>query len=33
MSLDLEYIETWDLWLDIKILIRTVAGVLKGSGV
>lgn len=26
------YIENWSLWLDIKILLRTVSAVLKGSG-
>lgn len=26
------YIENWSLWLDIKILIRTVTAVLRGSG-
>lgn len=33
MALDLEYIENWDIWVDIKILIRTVGVVFKGSGV
>jgi exopolysaccharide biosynthesis polyprenyl glycosylphosphotransferase len=32
MQLDLEYIDQWSLWLDIKILARTVPAVLKGSG-
>lgn len=32
LSLDLKYIENWSLWLDIKILFRTVPAVLKGSG-
>ena len=32
LSLDLKYIETWSLWLDIKILFRTVPAVLKRSG-
>ncbi len=26
---DLEYIETWSLWLDLEILVRTVAAVLR----
>lgn len=33
IELDLEYIEHWSLWLDIKILWRTVAVVLRGTGV
>jgi exopolysaccharide biosynthesis polyprenyl glycosylphosphotransferase len=32
ISLDTAYIENWSLWLDIKILIRTVAVVLAGTG-
>jgi len=32
LSLDLEYIETWSLWLDTKILLKTVAEVAAGSG-
>lgn len=32
MALDLEYIQTWDLWLDVKILLKTVPAVLKGAG-
>jgi exopolysaccharide biosynthesis polyprenyl glycosylphosphotransferase len=32
MQLDLEYIDQWSLWLDVKILARTVPAVLKGSG-
>ena len=31
-KLDLEYIDNWSLWLDIKILLQTVRAVLKGSG-
>jgi exopolysaccharide biosynthesis polyprenyl glycosylphosphotransferase len=30
--LDLEYIESWDIWLDIKILLRTVLEVCRGAG-
>ena len=30
--LDLEYIENWNIFLDIKILIKTVPEVLRGSG-
>src|SRR5689334_1785051 len=32
MQLDLLYIENWSLWLDLKILIKTIPYVLKGSG-
>lgn len=32
IELDLRYIETWSLGLDIKILFKTVPAVLKGSG-
>jgi exopolysaccharide biosynthesis polyprenyl glycosylphosphotransferase len=32
MQLDLQYIDQWSLWLDFKILARTVPAVLKGSG-
>lgn len=32
MTLDLEYIENWDLWLDFKIFLRTAPAVFKGSG-
>lgn len=32
MSLDLEYIETWSLWLDAKILLKTFQAVMSGSG-
>ncbi len=32
MELDLEYVDKWSLWLDLKILLRTVPAVLKGSG-
>ncbi len=33
MELDLYYIENWSIWLDIKILLKTIPTVLKGSGV
>jgi len=33
MACDLEYIDTWTLWLDIRILLRTIPAVLKGGGV
>jgi exopolysaccharide biosynthesis polyprenyl glycosylphosphotransferase len=32
MKLDLEYIDNWSLWLDIKILLRTIPVVLTGLG-
>ncbi len=33
MELDLYYIENWSIWLDIRILLKTVPTVLKGSGI
>lgn len=32
VNLDCEYIDNWSLWLDVKILFKTVGVVLKGSG-
>ena len=32
MRLDLEYIDKWSLWLDIKILFKTIPAVLTGLG-
>jgi exopolysaccharide biosynthesis polyprenyl glycosylphosphotransferase len=32
LKLDLEYIDNWSFWLDIKILLRTIPVVLFGSG-
>ena len=32
VRLDLEYIDNWSLWLDVKILARTIPAVLAGSG-
>jgi exopolysaccharide biosynthesis polyprenyl glycosylphosphotransferase len=32
MQLDMEYIDHWSLWLDLKILFWTIPAVLKGSG-
>jgi lipopolysaccharide/colanic/teichoic acid biosynthesis glycosyltransferase len=32
MELDMQYIEHWTLWLDLKILARTIPAVLKGTG-
>ncbi len=33
LKLDLEYIEQWSLWLDFRILLKTFATVVAGSGV
>jgi len=33
MKLDLEYLDNWSLWLDFKILVKTVPVVLFGIGV
>jgi lipopolysaccharide/colanic/teichoic acid biosynthesis glycosyltransferase len=32
VRLDLEYIDNWSLWLDLKIIIRTIPVVLVGTG-
>jgi lipopolysaccharide/colanic/teichoic acid biosynthesis glycosyltransferase len=32
VRLDLEYIDNWSLWLDLKILFLTIPVVLKGTG-
>jgi lipopolysaccharide/colanic/teichoic acid biosynthesis glycosyltransferase len=32
VRLDLEYIRRWSLWLDVRILFRTIAAVFTGSG-
>ena len=32
MRMDMEYIENWSLWLDIKLLLRTIPAVLSGRG-
>jgi exopolysaccharide biosynthesis polyprenyl glycosylphosphotransferase len=32
MALDLEYIEKWSVWLDFRILLRTLAVVVRGNG-
>jgi len=32
MRLDLQYIDSWSLWLDAKILVRTLPAVIKGTG-
>jgi lipopolysaccharide/colanic/teichoic acid biosynthesis glycosyltransferase len=32
MRLDMQYMDEWSLWLDLKILARTVPAVVRGSG-
>ena len=32
VRLDCDYVDHWSLWLDIKILLRTIPAVLRGSG-
>jgi exopolysaccharide biosynthesis polyprenyl glycosylphosphotransferase len=32
MKLDLQYLDEWSIWLDVKILAQTIPAVLKGSG-
>jgi exopolysaccharide biosynthesis polyprenyl glycosylphosphotransferase len=32
MELDMQYIDQWSLWLDFKILCKTIPAVLRGSG-
>jgi exopolysaccharide biosynthesis polyprenyl glycosylphosphotransferase len=32
ISLDVAYVETWSIWLDLKILIRTIVVVFAGTG-
>jgi exopolysaccharide biosynthesis polyprenyl glycosylphosphotransferase len=32
MLLDLQYMDQWSFWLDLKILVKTIPAVLKGSG-
>jgi exopolysaccharide biosynthesis polyprenyl glycosylphosphotransferase len=32
MKLDLQYLDEWSIWLDMKILAQTIPAVLKGSG-
>jgi exopolysaccharide biosynthesis polyprenyl glycosylphosphotransferase len=32
MALDMRYIDQWSVWLDIKILFRTIPAVFRGSG-
>ena len=33
IKFDLEYIENWSLWLDLRIILRTIPVVLSGTGV
>lgn len=32
MELDLQYIDRWTVWLDLKILFKTIPAILKGTG-
>jgi lipopolysaccharide/colanic/teichoic acid biosynthesis glycosyltransferase len=32
IKLDLEYIDDWSLWLDIKIIFKTIPVILFGTG-
>jgi exopolysaccharide biosynthesis polyprenyl glycosylphosphotransferase len=32
MKLDMEYIDNWSLWMDLKILFKTIPAIVKGSG-
>jgi lipopolysaccharide/colanic/teichoic acid biosynthesis glycosyltransferase len=32
MKLDIDYIDRWSIWFDIKILYKTVPAVFTGSG-
>jgi lipopolysaccharide/colanic/teichoic acid biosynthesis glycosyltransferase len=32
LELDLQYIEEWSLWLDLKILLKLIPSVIKGDG-
>ena len=32
VALDVKYIETWSLWMDLIILFKTVSAVISGSG-
>lgn len=33
VRLDLEYIDKWSFWLDVKIILKTVPAVLRGTGI
>jgi len=32
MELDLQYIDKWSLWLDLRIILKTIPAVIRGSG-
>ena len=32
VSLDMDYIHNWSIWLDIKVMFMTIPAVLKGDG-
>jgi lipopolysaccharide/colanic/teichoic acid biosynthesis glycosyltransferase len=32
VKMDLEYIDNWTIWLDIKILLKTIPTIINGSG-
>ena len=32
MDLDMQYIDHWSLWLDLKILLKTIPAVIRGTG-
>jgi lipopolysaccharide/colanic/teichoic acid biosynthesis glycosyltransferase len=32
VQLDLNYIDNWSLWLDFKILLKTIPAILRGTG-
>jgi lipopolysaccharide/colanic/teichoic acid biosynthesis glycosyltransferase len=32
MELDMQYIDNWSVWLDLKILLKTIPVVLRGTG-
>jgi lipopolysaccharide/colanic/teichoic acid biosynthesis glycosyltransferase len=32
VKLDLEYIDGWSLWLDLRIMLRTLPAIFRGTG-